>query len=150
MPSRTGWIVDNMVVYAQTKGHIDNEAFLQADKRLYQYIEESDQELVHFIFDYTEVTRLPQITVQSQATIAKHPRFGWAVVFGSENRLLRFLTSVSAQLFQLRFRMVDTFTEAEAHLRHVYPNLPEFKTFDEIDWHYQDWDEPVGSTPSKV
>jgi hypothetical protein len=142
MPSRNGWIIDNMAVYAQVSGYIDRQAFLEADKQLNRYLDESNQDLVHFIFDYTGVTRVPPIMTQSQATIARHPRFGWALVFGSDDRIMRFLTSVSAQLFKTRFRMLDSFADVEAHLRTVYPDLPAFKPFDDIVWEQHiDWDE---------
>ena len=61
--------------------------------------------------------------------VEDNSRLGWVIIFGSDDRIVKFIASAIASMFKTRFRFFYTQGEAFAFLNSVDENLPDLSKY---------------------
>lgn len=115
MPSRTQWLVPDVIVYQAMVGPFDCATAQPAIKELRLLLDDSDEPLTHVVLDMSQVTDFPTRIADLRALLEpllRHPRLGWTIVYGLNDRVATFSLSLIAQMFQVRFRLVQDAADA--------------------------------------
>lgn len=127
MPYTTGWYIKDRVIAVRLHGEIQIGDIEGTAREMLQLIEESQEVLVHALIDVHEMTGFPLNLLaisKASSAIASHPRLGWAIHYGTDSRLLKYFSGMVAQMFKVRFRLVDNRQEALRVLYEREPSLP--------------------------
>ena len=127
MPYEASWLVEGRIVMIVGSGNLSKTDIDRMDADMLAYLEDSDAERVHFIFDASGMVKLPGLSVMSEMRAPKHPAMGWNIVAGDLNRLTRFLVATVARFNRVRFRTFDSVDEAIDFLWNADTTLPESK-----------------------
>jgi hypothetical protein len=104
------WYIPEKVVLAAFTGTITSEEAQAASALTAQFIQDSEQPLVHLIADTTELDRFPTNLNLLNRSASKHlwqPKLGWTIVV-STNSTTRWISGVITQVARVRFRMFPT------------------------------------------
>jgi hypothetical protein len=130
MPVSHRWFLQDRVVLFEFSGVVTFEEVVSALETSASIVNESQGQSVHFLHDWSQLERFPtnilQIRKETNAPIGDLRKLGWMVVYGAENRLLRYISQTVLQVFKIRFRMFIRAEDAIAYLRQMDPTLPEF------------------------
>ncbi len=121
MPIQSNWYVPKAVVFSRFSGAPTEDEIIQNGYNIIDLIETCDTPLIHIIVDTTAVTASPPLpaTIRAAKSSPKHERAGWLVTIGEQNPIIKFASSVSRQLLQVRTQNFDTLEEAIAFLKSV-------------------------------
>lgn len=125
MPTETKWLIEGKVIFQRMWGDITIEDIEEMSKISKQLIESSDRHLVHTITDNSEVKSSPPSNKVRNASkeALQHPRFGWFVIYGQNDRLQRFFFQLATSIFNLRTRWFNTREESLNFLAKVDSQL---------------------------
>ena len=126
MSHEISWLVPNKVVNMYVNGEMTLESLAAFSQDVIRYIEASDAPLVHLLIDERDMGGFPgQIKrVLDTAEFLRHPRLGWFVIYGTDNKILKFISYMVAQVVQIRHRRFVTQAEAIAFLQGIDATLP--------------------------
>jgi hypothetical protein len=126
MSHEISWLIPNKVINLHVIGDISLESLATFSQDIIQHIEASDAPLVHLLADERDMGGFPsQIKrVLDAAAFLRHPRLGWFVIYGTDNKVLKFISYMVAQVTQIRHRRFVTQAEAFAFLQAVDTTLP--------------------------
>lgn len=127
MPFEHVWLVENRVTLNRMWGDVTLEDLRGSAAQTLARLENS-RGIVHEIIDLTQVkTVASQMTEISRFTtpVINHPNMGWIVVYGMQNKLLRFVASMVGQITRAHTRLVDKRADALKTLMHLDPSLTE-------------------------
>ena len=129
MPISHRWFLENRIVLFKFSGIVTFEEVVDSLEISAQIVNESEVDRVHFLHDWTDLDRFPtnilQIRKETNAPIRDLHKLGWLVIYGAENRLLRYISQTVLQVFKIRFRMFTQAEDAISYLRKMDPTLPE-------------------------
>jgi hypothetical protein len=133
MAHEISWLVPNKVINMYVNGDMTLESLTAFSDDVIQHIEASDAPLVHLLIDERDMGGFPsQIKrVLDSAQFLRHPRLGWFVIYGTDNKVLKFISYMVAQVAHIRHRRFVTQAEALAFLQTIdstLPNLREIKS----------------------
>jgi len=133
MAHEISWLVPNKVINMYVNGDMTLESLVAFSDDVIQHIEASDAPLVHLLIDERDMGGFPsQIKrVLDSAQFLRHPRLGWFVIYGTDNKVLKFISYMVAQVAHIRHRRFVTQEEALAFLQTIdstLPNLREIKS----------------------
>lgn len=143
MPIDVRWLIEDAVILEYFSGEVDMDEVVPLIHQVGQMVEQSDRVLVHTLIDMTTMTKVPtdlQRLVKETNDVLKNPRSGWIVIYGQENKLLNFFTSVITGVFKTRYRMVPTLEDALELLQQQDSALPPItvegvaQVIDQISW----------------
>lgn len=60
----------------------------------------------------------------------KHPRVGWVIVIGIQNRMFMFFISTALQIFRARLRFMPSMNAALEFLQDIDSTLPNLQSID--------------------
>jgi hypothetical protein len=109
MSADVRWYLENRVIAVRLYGEVRAEEIEWIAQEMTRLIEHSNYTLVHALIDVQNITRVPQnvgVVSRASSTIAGNKRLGWAVHYGTDNFLLKFLSTMVSQIFKVRFRLV--------------------------------------------
>src|SRR5688572_20135664 len=109
MSADVRWYLENRVIAVRLYGEVRAEEIEWIAQEMTRLIEHSSYTLVHALIDVQNITRVPQnvgVVSRASSTIAGNKRLGWAVHYGTDNFLLKFLSTMVSQIFKVRFRLV--------------------------------------------
>ncbi len=127
MPTSVDWYLEGRVIAARLYGNIEASDIEAIANDMVELVEASDAPLVHILVDVQDMTGFPKsLSAVSKASsaIAGNKRVGWAVHYGTDNQLLKFLSYMVTQMFKVRFRLEKTKEEAVAWLQSKDASLP--------------------------
>lgn len=130
MSSNIKWLIEDHIIMIEYTGTITTEDVIHTTQTSKQWLQ-STSNTVHIINNLTKTDGLsPEF--QKVGTILSVTRdllgmdnLGKMIAFGTENRLLRFLSSIVGQVGGTEFRMFDTYELALDHITHNDPQLAE-------------------------
>lgn len=129
MPMKQDWYIDGRVALVRFWGDVSVDDVVEALDVSAQLVKEGEYPKVHFLHDWSRINKFPtnilQIRRDSKAQLDDEEKLGWMVVFGMENRVLRFISQVVLQVFNIPFRMFSTQEEAREFLKDIDPTLPD-------------------------
>ncbi len=129
MPIEISWLVEGRIVYVKLDGKLTFEKIHAISKAIVTHLDAGQPPYVHVLIDNQDMTSHPQTLnkLREATRFLKHPNLGWFIIFGSDNPLLRFFSSVITQLAGVRWRVLGTRTEALSFLQEVDQTLPDFE-----------------------
>jgi hypothetical protein len=121
MPYDVSWVVENRISLVRFISEITLDEMRQANQDSIAYIQQGSPGLLfHSILDTTQLEKFPMklnlLTDDSVGSYRKEPNLGWILLI-SHNRMISFLSSMTVQLTQTRFRVLQTVDEAIAFLK---------------------------------
>jgi hypothetical protein len=130
MPYTVGWLLENKIILIVGSGIFtiqDAIGNTNAAAELAEQAAASGPVIVHAISNMLDVIKQPsiaeQFSIRNQLKIA--PNRGWIIIVSKPNSLVRLITNMTIQLFNLRFRMVASMEEAVSTLQKLDPTLPD-------------------------
>jgi hypothetical protein len=127
MPYKVGWLLENKIILVVGSGVFTIEDSLGNMREAAALAEQAAPILLHGIINMLDVTKQPSLAEQfsTRHQVIVPPNHGWTIIVSKPNSLIRFITSVTIQLFNLRFRMVGSMEEALDLLQKLDPSLPD-------------------------
>jgi hypothetical protein len=126
MDYEIGWLVENRVIHVTLGNVITVDMANALSDNIIAYIEISDAPYVHLIIDDKNLRTIPkQIdALMKGAKVLWHSRLGWFILYGSDNKVFKFIAQMFSRMLKLRHRRFQTREEAFAFLQTVDTTLP--------------------------
>lgn len=130
MAYRIQWVIENHLSFTPVWDEMDADELRRYDAEAGAMLDQVTKPLVHTIFDYSHLKRLPALQDMLALKSGKHPKVGWVIFCSVPNPMLKFVASATSQIFRLRLRFVDTTDQALAFLQDVDSTLPDLSGVD--------------------
>jgi len=131
MPYTVEETVPGQVMLAEIYGEVTWEDFENSCNEQMRLMENSDHDLMHIIAKMDRAESHPTSLGRLNSIfkpLMTHPKYGWLVVIGMNNRLTIFLTTTLAKIFKIRYHTEDSVEDAIAFLKRVDATLTEATT----------------------
>jgi hypothetical protein len=112
MPYKLSWYTPDKILYMKSPLNISEEDTHIADETIHQHMTESTARQVHIIIDDTDVESMPGVMVTQTLKTLRHPKMGWTVVVGQNNKVYRMMYTITCHLRRLPLYLADTLDEA--------------------------------------
>lgn len=126
MAIKFDWLVENRVVYVQYVDVVTVEELTTEIGNIVELIGNSSAPLVHTLIDTTELVDYPKdisTILKSTKQVLVHPKFGWMLVYGQDDRLMQFFVQVVTSMLKVRMRIFKKRDDAVAFLKYVDTSL---------------------------
>lgn len=130
MPYGVTWLVEGQLLLLNSWEKMTLAELGDMDTRIGAMLDASQSPLVHGIHDHSRSTQIPSAKDLMKLKSGSHPRVGWLLFVGLNNKLLKFFVSATGQVFGLRLRFVDSVDEALTFLQDIDSTLPKLKNID--------------------
>jgi hypothetical protein len=130
MPWRIVHLVDYHLGLTPLWGKFTLDDLRQYDEVALASLKQVEVPLIHNIYDCVELESLPPLLEMSRLRVARHHKIGWVIFVGVQSDMLRFMFSITTQLFRQRLRFMDTHAEALQFMREVDTTLPDLSHLD--------------------
>lgn len=133
MPHKHGWFIENRIFYNQYHGDVSAEEVQQMAITNLKYLDDSEAPLVHCFVDIENIGSIPlrfNALKESAQMSLDHPKIGWIIAYGKDNRFVTFLGTMVTQFFKSRYRLFKTYEEAIEFLQSMDATLPDLKAAD--------------------
>lgn len=124
----TKWLVNQHVVSVEGSGQLSEDDVRECISLLSSMLDESEKTLVHIVINVSQVESIP-VNMQLLTDLSKpyltHTRMGWLIMYGSQNKMIDYSSSIVSQIFKTRFRQVDTREDVISFLKYVDSSLSE-------------------------
>lgn len=127
MTVRIKWLVPGAIIFEKVEGTVLIDEADEFAQQVTTLINQSDRHLVHSMVDLSDLTTLPTNIKQIAQRVTpafKHPRMGWLVAYGQDNKLIHYIISIVTGIFKVRFRQFVTNEEAIEFLMSQDQTLP--------------------------
>ena len=115
MPFEISWYREDSIILVKINKEERTSTLSDDAARIRALVEASTQSTVHIMMDLTDAQGgSPNVkgNARELASAFKHPRVGWAVTYGNNSPLIKFLTQMITQILGVRSHIVNTETEA--------------------------------------
>ncbi len=124
------WLVDGKLLLFNSWGKVNVHELMAMDDQIHAMLDSSEAPLVHGIHDHSRAEQIPSAKDLMKVKAGSHPRVGWLIIVGLDNKLMKFFVSATGQVFGFRLRFMDTAEEALTFLQDVDTTLPNLKSLD--------------------
>lgn len=120
------WLVPQHVIHGKPTGKYTVEELTQASQEIVALLNASDKPLVHLLIDESQLDGMPiSLSALTEAfTFLSHDRLGWMIIYGTDERLKKFISSMVTNITRVRHRRFDTREEALEFLVSMDTTLP--------------------------
>ncbi|MEO0564817.1 MAG: hypothetical protein AAF125_22110 [Chloroflexota bacterium] len=128
MPIKLNWLIEGVLAEQVFTGDVTLEDVEWLAESMIPLMDSSDRPLVHVIADVTEMTSLTKSVAGLQRVlkpVLSHPKYGWLVVYGMENKIIRFVFQLVTAPQQVRTRLFGSREECVTFLKTVDAHLSE-------------------------
>ena len=124
------WLVEGHLLLLNSWGNVNVDELTAMDSRIHDMLTSSQVPLVHGIHDHSGASQIPSAKDLMKVKSGHHPRVGWLIIIGLDNKLMKFFVSVAGQVLNIRLRFMNSLEEALAFLQDVDSTLPDLKVID--------------------
>lgn len=119
------WYIPDRILYARNWGETTVEDIRLQVETLNQMMTDSTSSLIYVILDLTQVTKALNLKDFPKAfgSYKTNPKYGWMLMVGQKDPLVRFASSVATTLFKAKQRTFANVTEALEFLKVVDPDI---------------------------
>lgn len=119
MGYQTGWYIENRIIFTQYGEKITLEEMQNVNDDVQKLLDEGNAP-VHIIFDVSQLKEFPIDLSKARETLAhfSHPKMGWLIGYGM-NPVMKFLSTVIANMFGVQLKSVNSFDEALSLLKRI-------------------------------
>lgn len=128
MAMNTTWLIEGHVLYNRIEGMLTINDLHAGSARMCQMLDQGDNHLVHALFDLTHAQGIPlriSTVIEITRPFMTHPNTGWVIAFGTDNEMIRMISSIVSQTFRARFRFYPQRDEAIHMLQSLDTTLPD-------------------------
>ncbi|QPC83421.1 hypothetical protein G4Y79_03290 [Phototrophicus methaneseepsis] len=114
MAIQVNWLLEKQIIQVELSGDVQLAELQQLGNHLMAMVERTTVPLVHIVCDETKLVSLPSNVLQLSAALQwlQHPKFGWFLFYGSEDRMIGFLMQTITSMFKLRYRHFEVQDDA--------------------------------------
>jgi len=115
MPVHIRWHIPGRVILIEATGYLTAEEINASQDDSVQLINSTETEIVHVLFDAVHLTSFTRDVFALSNAVQRllgHPRFGWFVLYGRDDPVVRFIASIVTQIFRRSFKIFRTQEEA--------------------------------------
>ncbi|MCB9458183.1 MAG: hypothetical protein H6670_00940 [Anaerolineaceae bacterium] len=127
------WFIEDQVIMHRFPATVDLEQLTEQFNTINDMIDENaNVPLIHVLMNAEDLRQYPKQMAKLGGTVKKlldNSRLGWVIIFGSDDRIVKFIASAIASMFKTRFRFFYTQEEAFAFLNSVDENLPDLSKY---------------------
>ena len=124
------WLVEGHLLLLNSWGKVNVNELDTMDIHIGEMLENSQVPLVHGIHDHSNAEQIPSAKDLMKVKSGTHPRVGWLIIVGLDDKLMKFFVSATGQVLGLRLRFMKTLEEALTFLQDVDSTLPDLKSLD--------------------
>jgi len=114
MSIETSWLVENEVMVVKMSGTLTLDDMRKGTVTSLDALEHATSK-VHQIIDLSEVKSLPN-NIAEFGKLAQpaneHPMMGWVIVHGIQNKLIKFIATMTGHVSKTKLKVVDSRQEA--------------------------------------
>src|SRR5688572_16562934 len=111
MPYKLSWYKPEQILYMKSPLDISEDDTRLADGAIHQQMSEAKARKVHIIIDDTEVQSMPGVMVMRSLKTLQHPKMGWTVVVGQNNKVFRMMYTITCHLLRIPLYLADNLDE---------------------------------------
>lgn len=122
------WLVEKRVIYCTMEGTLSVELLQMTSQQIIERLNQGEQKLVHILFDLSmtqSVSLQMGLIGETVRPFMTHPNIGWIIAFGTQNGMIRMISSIVSQTFRARFRFYPQRDEAIHMLQSLDTTLPD-------------------------
>lgn len=119
MPYEISWYDPSKIVVLKGTSTISAEDLAEADARVNAFLTSSSGDRVHVIIDDANVERMPGVATTLKLKALEHPKMGWTVLVGQNDKVNRMMYTITCHLRGLPLYFADSFEEAVTFLGKV-------------------------------
>lgn len=114
MSIQLNWLLDKQVIHVELSGDVSANELYTVGESVLAMVESAQVPLVHVVCDETRLGKIPTSLPQLSGAMQwlQHPKFGWMLCFGAQDRMTTFLAQGIASLFKLRYRRFNSEDDA--------------------------------------
>lgn len=127
MPYTLEWLMPQQIVYVQFAKTLTSTELDHFDKETCQLFDTGNPQKVHLIANVQQLNQFPTLKQAQQLMFPQHLNYGWGVIVGNQNSLLRAIIMLIAAMFGNRLQWCSSREEALAFLQRTDKTLPELK-----------------------
>ncbi len=110
------WHIEGRIIYDCPTGVVTIESAQTSSYAVHRLLDsqpDTPPNSIHLILDMRQVEEIPRNLSSATQTLnyMRHPALGWTIMI-TENQIQRLFSSVLAQMFRVRFKMVANLDEA--------------------------------------
>ncbi len=124
------WLVEGHLLLLNSWGHVNVNELQAMDTIVNDMLTNANVPLVHGIHDHSKALQIPSAKDLMKVKAGSHPRVGWLIIIGLDNKLMKFFVSVAGQVLNIRLRFMNSVEEALAFLQDIDTTLPHLKSLD--------------------
>ena len=124
------WLVEGHLLLLNSWGKVNVDELAAMDVRIHDMLTNATVPLVHGIHDHCKAQQIPSAKDLMKVKSGNHPRVGWLIIIGLDNKLMKFFVSVAGQVLNIRLRFMNSLDEALAFLQEIDSTLPDLKSLD--------------------
>ena len=111
-------------------GQVTVEDLRRAGEVTTHLLETHSHPCVHFIVNGANLEDVPRHlpSIIENVRWLSHPKIGIAVIYNTDNQLIRFIVATVSQFAGLHFRFAGSFDEAVAYLQILDETLPDLRS----------------------
>lgn len=120
------WLLDSKIILAQPTGDTTPAELKRVSDTFRAFIDKSDAPLVHILIDESQLKSMP-ISIKLVTDIVdvfRHPRLGWFILYGSDDQVKKFVSTMVTKVSRVRHRRFDTMDDCLNFLTMVDSSLP--------------------------
>jgi hypothetical protein len=130
MPWRIIHLVDSHLGVTPVWGKFGVDELKEYDAVALASMSRGQHPLIHNIYDCTGLEALPPLVEMGRLQVARHPKVGWVIFVGIQNDMLKFMLSITTQMFGQRLRFMNSHAEALQFMQQMDSTLPDLSRFD--------------------
>ncbi len=108
MALETSWFIPEKIILLRATGDLSTDDIIQSTEEGVALIESCSTPNVHVLFDTEDLVSFTRDVFALSNAVQKlmgHPRYGWFVMFGRNDPIVRFITSIVTQVFKRHFKI---------------------------------------------
>jgi hypothetical protein len=121
------WLIENRIIHIIINGDVNSDALNAMTDDVMRLLDENHTPQVHLLINDKQIKVVPKqiLKMLNSSRSLRHPRLGWLIIYGTDNKLFRFLTQMLSRMINLKQRRFLTQEEAITFLQTVDATLPE-------------------------
>ncbi|GEM_PF-2404494 len=121
MPIDTSWLLEDRVMLIEMSGDLSLDDMRQGTLYSLDALNKTNHQ-IHQIIDLSQVKSLPN-NIAEFAKIAQpaneHEMMGWVIVYGVQNKLIKFIATMTGHISKTQLKIVDSQAEAIDVLKRI-------------------------------
>jgi len=127
MAYEISWLVENRIIHVAINGDITVDVLNAMTDDVVRLLDGTNTTHIHLLINDKQIKVVPKqiLKMLNTSRSLRHPRLGWLIIYGTDNKLFRFLTQMLSRMINLKHRRFLTREEAIAFLQTVDTTLSE-------------------------